>query len=97
MQNLEGKTIIITGANCGIGYETALELARRGARVILACRDEKKGQAAVNKIKEETNNNNVELELLNLASFRSIKDFSERIKARLSKLDVLINNAGNKN
>ena len=88
------KTIIITGANTGIGYETALELAKRNARVILACRDSKKGQEAVDKIKEESKNDNIELELLNLGSLKSIKDFSERIISKLERLDVLINNAG---
>ena len=93
---MEGKTIIITGANCGIGYETALELAKRGSRIILACRDESKGKLAVEKIKQETNNTNIELELLDLSKLKSIKDFSDRIKSKLDKLDVLINNAGKK-
>ena len=97
MQNqnqLEGKNVIITGANCGIGYETALELAKRGARVILACRDENKGQIAVDKIKAETKNDKIELELLDLSSLKSVKDFTERIKVKLNRLDILINNAG---
>jgi NAD(P)-dependent dehydrogenase (short-subunit alcohol dehydrogenase family) len=93
-KKMDGKTVIITGANCGIGYETALELAKRNAHVILACRDPKRGQDAVDKIKEETKNEKVELELLDLGSLKSIKDFSERIKAKLEKLDILINNAG---
>jgi NAD(P)-dependent dehydrogenase (short-subunit alcohol dehydrogenase family) len=91
---LNGKTFIVTGANCGIGYGTALELAKRGARVILACRDEIKARQACDKIIETSRNDQVEVELLDLSSLKSIKAFSERIKAKLDRLDVLINNAG---
>ena len=93
-KKLDGKTVIITGANCGIGYETALDLAKRNARVILACRDSKKGQEALEKIKQESGNQNVELEILNLSSLKSIKEFSQRILKKLDRLDFLINNAG---
>lgn len=92
--SMTGKTVIITGANAGIGFETALELARRDAHVILACRDQKRGQEAVDKIKNETKNNNVELELVDLSNLKSIKEFSENILKKLNRLDVLINNAG---
>jgi NAD(P)-dependent dehydrogenase (short-subunit alcohol dehydrogenase family) len=95
MENqMKDKNVIVTGANCGIGYETALELAKRGARVILACRDETKAKQACDKIKEESKNDKVEVELLDLSKMKSIKAFSERIIAKLDKLDVLINNAG---
>ena len=93
-KKLDGKNIIITGANTGIGYEVALDLAKRNAHVILACRDPKRGQDAVDKIKTESKNENVELELLDLASLKSIKEFSERILKKLNRLDILINNAG---
>ncbi len=93
-KKLDGKTVIITGANCGIGYETALDLAKRNARIILACRDPKKGQDAVDKIREESKNDNVELEILNLSSLKSIKEFSDRILSKLDRLDILVNNAG---
>ena len=95
-KKLDNKVIIITGANCGIGYETALDLAKRNARVILACRDQKRGQEAVDKIKLENKNEQVELEILNLSSLKSIKDFSDRINKKLDRLDILINNAGMK-
>jgi len=62
--------------------------------VILACRDEARGREAVEKIKAETKKDNVELELLDLASFASIKAFCERMKAKLQRLDILVNNAG---
>ena len=95
MENkLKGKTFIVTGANCGIGYGTALGLAKRGARVILACRDEIKAKQACDNIIETSQNDQVEVELLDLSSLKSIKAFSERIKAKLDRLDVLINNAG---
>jgi NAD(P)-dependent dehydrogenase (short-subunit alcohol dehydrogenase family) len=59
---MKNKNIIITGANTGIGYETALDLAKQGARVILACRDAKKANEACSKIKEQSQNDKVEVE-----------------------------------
>ena len=96
-KRLDGKVTIVTGANCGIGYETALDFARRGAHVILACRDIKRSQPAVDKIKLETNNNNVEVEILDLASLQSVRDFADRIKKRFKRIDILVNNAGMSN
>jgi retinol dehydrogenase-12 len=93
-KKLDDKVIIITGSNCGIGYETALDLAKRNARIILACRDPKRGQDALEKIKAASQNDKIELEILDLASLKSIKEFSERINAKLDRLDILINNAG---
>lgn len=57
------KTVVITGANDGIGYETAHELARRGARIIIVCRNEQKAGAAVERIKSETDNLEIEFVL----------------------------------
>ncbi|CAH1103788.1 unnamed protein product [Psylliodes chrysocephalus] len=91
---LVGKTVIVTGANAGIGYETSLELAKRGARVILACRDQQRGSAAVESIKRLTENENVTLKLLDLASFKSINNFVDDIIKNKTKIDVLVNNAG---
>lgn len=91
---MKGKTIIVTGANCGIGYETALELANRQARVILACRDIKKAQVAVDKISRKTQNTEVVARKLDLASLKSVRDFCKEIQQSENKLDVLINNAG---
>ena len=70
---LDGQTVVITGGNTGIGYETGLELAKRGARVILACRDEAKGNEAVRTIKKLSKNDQVVFELLDLASFNSVQ------------------------
>ena len=87
--------MIITGANTGIGYETALDLVKRGARVILACRDLKKADTAADKIRLETGSKNVFVEQIDLSSFESIRDFTRRFKANFTRLDILINNAGN--
>ncbi|CAG9861530.1 unnamed protein product [Phyllotreta striolata] len=91
---LVGKTVIITGGNAGIGYETALELAKRGAKIILACRDVTKGTAAVENIKNLTKNPNVFLKLVDLSSFKSINNFANDINKTEERIDILINNAG---
>lgn len=88
------KVVIVTGANSGIGYETALDLARRGAKVILACRDDRRGQAAAEDVIKKTGNKNVFYKNLDLASLDSIRKFAEDFKRTENKLDVLINNAG---
>jgi NAD(P)-dependent dehydrogenase (short-subunit alcohol dehydrogenase family) len=86
--------VIVTGANCGIGYEAALDLAKRGAHVILACRDMTKAQLAQEKIIAESKNNQVDIEKLDCASFQSVREFADRFKAKYNRLDILINNAG---
>ncbi|XP_050297543.1 uncharacterized protein LOC126736916 [Anthonomus grandis grandis] len=91
---LVGKTAVITGANTGIGYETAADFAKRGARVILACRNESKGQDAVDRIVKSTNNPNVVFKPLDLSSFKSIREFAKDINATEERLDILVNNAG---
>lgn len=91
---LDGKVVVITGANCGIGYETALDLAGRGATVILACRDLNKANKSQNTILLKTKNEKVFAEKLDLSDLRSIKDFADMIKNRFKRLDILINNAG---
>jgi NAD(P)-dependent dehydrogenase (short-subunit alcohol dehydrogenase family) len=91
---MDGKTVIITGSNTGIGKYTAIELARRGAHVILACRDRKRAEEALKDICRLSGNKNVELEMLDLASLKSVRECSKRLRRRLTKLDVLINNAG---
>ena len=89
-----GKTVIITGANSGIGEATAVDIARRGAKVIMACRDLKKGEIALHDIIQQTGNLNVILKYLNLASMKSIRVFAQSINENEAKLHVLINNAG---
>ncbi|KAF8601817.1 NAD(P)-binding protein [Ceratobasidium sp. AG-I] len=93
--DLYGKVAIITGANTGIGYEVARALAGSGARVVMACRNAHKGKIARDKIIEDTGNDKVELEILDCASFASVKEFLNRWEKReLAKVDILINNAG---
>ncbi|KAJ1306376.1 hypothetical protein OPQ81_007382 [Rhizoctonia solani] len=93
--DLYGKVAIVTGANSGVGFETAKSLAAMGAQVILACRNEAKAKIAKQKIVETTGNKDIEVEVLDLASFSSIKQFLERWETRQVKsVDILINNAG---
>lgn len=91
---LTGKTAIITGANTGIGLETALDLARRGARVILACRSVEKGEAAAEVVRQRTGNQKVLFVRLDLASLDSVRTAANAILQKEQKIDLLINNAG---
>jgi len=88
------KTAVITGATGGLGYETALALAKAGSEVILTGRDDRKGRSAIEKISREvTGGAKVSYEHLDLASLASVAEFSQRMHSRKS-LDLLINNAG---
>ena len=91
---LEGKTVIVTGANTGIGRETALDLAGRGARVILACRNISKADVAAKDIQNKTGNSKVIVKELDLASLRSVRKFASEINESEERLDILVNNAG---
>lgn len=92
--NLSGKTIIVTGGNSGIGYEASLQLAGKGARVVLACRDQGKANAAANAIRATHPNASVDVMSLDLASLASVRAFAEAFHAQHRRLDVLCNNAG---
>ncbi|KAL3873611.1 hypothetical protein ACJMK2_036707 [Sinanodonta woodiana] len=92
-RRLDGKTVIVTGANCGLGKETARELAKRGARVILACRDLARAETAAEEIRLTTGNRNVQVYMLDLASLKSVHRFAEEIIKNEDRLDILINNA----
>ena len=89
-----GKIVVITGANSGIGFETALALAGKGAQVILAARSPEKGQAAVEKIRSRYAHSSPEPMLLDLADLSSLPAFAASFLSRFTSLDVLINNAG---
>jgi len=89
-----GRVGVVTGANSGIGLVTARELARAGARVVLACRNSEKGAAAVREIQAAVPNAEVELASLDLGSLESVRSFAGRFKADHERLDLLINNAG---
>ncbi|XP_066280171.1 retinol dehydrogenase 12-like [Branchiostoma lanceolatum] len=91
---LDGKTAIVTGSNTGLGKETARDLARRGARVILACRDVTKAEAAADDIRKTTGNGNVVVQKLDLASLASVREFAAGINKKEGRMDLLINNAG---
>jgi NAD(P)-dependent dehydrogenase (short-subunit alcohol dehydrogenase family) len=88
--SMRGKHVIVTGANTGIGYATAIYLASRGAHVTLACRSIEKGRQAAEAIQRITKNKDVTAEKLDLSDFSSISSFSKRI----TKCHVLVNNAG---
>ncbi|KAF8598934.1 NAD(P)-binding protein [Ceratobasidium sp. AG-I] len=93
--DLYGKLAIVTGANSGLGFETARAFASMGARVVLACRSMQKGEEAKDRIIEVTGNDQVEVELLDCASFQSVRDFLERWEQReVKQLNILVNNAG---
>ena len=87
------KTVIITGANSGIGKSAALHFAQNGDRVILACRNRQRGEQALSEITRKTGNTKVELLLVDLASLQSVRAFVEEFKSRHSSLYGLINNA----
>ena len=88
--DLAGKVAIVTGANTGIGKETARGLAVRGASVVLACRNVRKGEEAA----KEIGGRAVRVKELNLASFASVREFCRQINREEKKIDILINNAG---
>ena len=91
---MTGKTVIITGANAGIDKATAIDMAQRGARVIMACRDLKRGEAALKDIVEETGSKEIVLKQLDLASLKSVRKFADDINKTEPEVHVLINNAG---
>jgi NAD(P)-dependent dehydrogenase (short-subunit alcohol dehydrogenase family) len=87
-----GRVAVVTGANSGIGYVTARELARGGARVVLACRSEARGTRAVERITTEAPGAQTELGRLDLADLRSVREFADRFP--YERLDLLVGNAG---
>ena len=92
--DMSGKVTIVTGANSGIGWDTAVSFAKKGTTVIMACRSLEKGQAALEQLKAEVPSADVELMQLDLASLDSVRSFAEAFQARYDRLDLLINNAG---
>jgi NAD(P)-dependent dehydrogenase (short-subunit alcohol dehydrogenase family) len=90
--DLTDRTAVVTGANSGLGYVTARELARKGARVVLACRSEARGSGAVERIGREVPGARVELRLLDLGDLASVRGFARALP--YDRLDLLVNNAG---
>ena len=89
-----GKTVLVTGGNSGLGYETVLQLARKGARVLLAARDRGRGTAALERLGAEAPGNQAELAQIDLADLTSVERFAAGFLAGGEGLDLLINNAG---
>jgi NAD(P)-dependent dehydrogenase (short-subunit alcohol dehydrogenase family) len=92
--NQAGRIFIVTGANSGLGYVTAQQLARRGAHVIMTARNEVKGREALERLRAELPGGSMELRHLDLADLASVKAFAESIVIDRIPVDVLINNAG---
>ena len=90
----KGKIILITGANSGLGFEATKVLSKKGAQIIMTARNLHKGNKALEAIKKENPNAMLDVMLLDLADFDSIRNFSNEFHSKYSKLDVLINNAG---
>ena len=89
-----GKICIVTGANSGIGKETALGLAQMGARVIMVCRNAEKGKAALEEIRQEFGSSQVDLMIADMSSQASVRALADQIQRKYPRLDVLLNNAG---
>ena len=94
MPSQKGRRILITGANSGVGYHAALKLVRKGAEVILACRNRQKGEIALDRLHTEAPNIHMELAMLDLASLDSVREFAAHELGKNRPLHVLINNAG---
>jgi NAD(P)-dependent dehydrogenase (short-subunit alcohol dehydrogenase family) len=94
LESQHGKRVLITGANSGVGYQTAIELARRGASVVMACRDLSRGTAALERLRKVVPGALAELMLLDLASLSSVRGAAQRELAGDQPLHLLINNAG---
>lgn len=92
--DLNGKTALITGANSGLGIETAKVMAANGARIIMACRNETKANAAASDIRDHAPNAAIEIRSLDLGDLASVASFCDQVLATESKIDFLINNAG---
>ena len=91
---MQGKTCLITGGSDGIGYAAALQLAHMGATVVIVGRNDRKTAAAVERITDETGNHEVHYMLADLSSQTDVRRLADQVKQQISRLDVLVNNAG---
>ena len=92
--SMQGKVVVITGSNTGIGLETAVGVAAQEATTVLACRNQAKGEAAVKEVVRRTWNEDVHVVPLDLADLASVRKAVDEISSRWDRLDVLVNNAG---
>ncbi|OMD76414.1 SDR family oxidoreductase [Paenibacillus odorifer] len=91
---MRGTIALVTGANSGMGLATTVELARKGAKVIMVCRNRQRGEEALAAAKRKSHSEDIELMLCDLASLESIRSFAEEFTMKYPMLDILINNAG---
>jgi len=90
----QGRIMVVTGANAGLGYETTVELAKKGSKVIMACRNLSKTAEAKSAIEEQVPSADLDVMELDLSSLKSVKKFAGEFQKKYDRLDVLINNAG---
>jgi NAD(P)-dependent dehydrogenase (short-subunit alcohol dehydrogenase family) len=91
---MHGRTVVITGANSGVGKATAVALARAGADTVITARREERGRQAVADIREDSGSDQVDLVVFDLADLASVRRGAEQILDRCGRIDVLVNNAG---
>ncbi len=91
---MDSKRILITGANSGMGLASSIALAKQGHEVIMVCRNEERGQKAVEQAREQSGSNQLTLMQCDLGSLDGIRHFAEQFYERYDRLDVLLNNAG---
>lgn len=91
--DLQERIALVTGANAGLGFQTVLQLAQRGASVTLACRSEERGRAAITELQAIVPGAKLQLGIVDVSDFASVRAFAEDYKRRVPKLDMLCNNA----
>ncbi|ESK97852.1 retinol dehydrogenase 12 [Moniliophthora roreri MCA 2997] len=92
--DLTGKVVVVVGANTGLGFEACKHFASMNPkRLIMGCRNKRKGEEAVSKLQAETRYNRAELWIIDLASFSSVKSFVEKLEKECDRLDILVENA----
>ena len=91
---MNDRCVVVTGANSGVGLATVVELARRGAHVVMACRSPERGEAALALARERSGSDRLEFMECDLGSLESVRAFAARVRERHPVIDVLINNAG---
>jgi NAD(P)-dependent dehydrogenase (short-subunit alcohol dehydrogenase family) len=93
-EKMNGKVVLVTGANSGIGKATSLALAKRGASIVMVARNKERGEAAKSEMIDESQNDSIDLLLADLSSLESVRELASEFHKKYSRLDVLINNAG---